>query len=275
MNIQDFNILYINLKEHEKRNKIFINNFAKYNITTKRIEAINGKKLGNKQYRKYISKQLNIPEHKLEPEWWLNRSNFNSLSRSIDNILPRVGLFLTHIKCLLYALNNNYNGVVLLEDDSIPLSNVKQKLTIPKNTDIYYLGGTFSQIEKPNVKNINKKYIRCDPNKFKLYGTFAMLIPNYNKIYEILNVLYSVFNEGKSKDKHPDWRTGNIKLRALSIDRFYVNHFQKNGYCYVINKVRFTHPEGNNDNSTINNKKFNYKKHKLTFYYHPEQNKYV
>ena len=72
----------------------------------------------------------------------------------------------------------------------------------------------------------------------------------------------SVFNDGKSHDKHKEWRSGEYKLRAQAIDLAYVNHFQKNGNCYIANPVRISHKElGSNIQN--NRKKYNIK-HFLT-----------
>ena len=274
MYIKNCKILFINLEKDKKRKEKLVKQLKKYNLKYQRINAVFGKDLLNKPYRDKLSKELNIPEIKLRPEYWLNRSNFKSLSRDLKNILPRVGLFLSHLRALKYACDNKLDKIVILEDDAIILPTILQKLMVPINTDIYYLGGTFSNIEKHVKKNKNE-FIFIDPEKFKLFGTFGYLIPSFNKIIEILGVLYSVFNEGPSKDKHELWRSGKIKLRAQSIDRFYVNWFQKFGTCYVTNIVKIYHPEDEADESSINLKKFSYKKHNLKFYYHLDDKKII
>ena len=76
-----------------------------------------------------------------------------------------------------------------------------------------------------------------------MVGGFAYIIPTREKIIEIYNVLMSVFNQGKAHDKHKDWRSGVPKMRAQAIDLAYVNHFQKNGNCYILNPVSISHVE--------------------------------
>uniref|UniRef100_A0A6C0J0S2 Glycosyl transferase family 25 domain-containing protein n=1 Tax=viral metagenome TaxID=1070528 RepID=A0A6C0J0S2_9ZZZZ len=274
MYIKNTKILYINLEKDKTRKTKLESQLNKFNFNYHRIDAIYGKDLLKKKYRDIISKELYISEIKLRPSYWLNRSNFKSLSRDLNNILPRVGLFLSHLRALKYAYDNSFNNVVILEDDAIILPNILQKLLVPIDTDIYYLGGTFSNLPNNLKKNPNK-YIFIDPDKFKLFGTFGYLIPSFNKIIEILSVIYSVFNVGPSKDKHELWRTGEIKLRAQSIDRFYVNWFQKYGKCYITNIVKVYHPEEDSDESSINLKKFSYKKNNLRFYYHPDDKKLI
>ena len=70
--------------------------------------------------------------------------------------------------------------------------------------------------------------------------SMSMFMPMPMYMY---NVLMSVFNDGKSHDKHKDWRSGSFKLRAQAIDLMYVNHFQKNGNCYISNPVKVSHKE--------------------------------
>ena len=219
-----YNILYINLAKSIDRNIDIKSHLKDHNLEGHRINAIDGRRLKCEQYRKIVADELDIDEYKLEPEYWLNRSNFNSLSRDIDNILPRVGCFLSHIKVLLYAQKQDYDGVCIFEDDVIIKDSIHDELVIPDNTDIMYLGGIFSFTEPPSPND--NPTIRIN-NLFKLFATSAYIIPTREKITEILNILYSIFNEGKSRDKHKDWRSGHIKLRALSIDRFFINYFQK------------------------------------------------
>ena len=86
-------------------------------------------------------------------------------------------------------------------------------------------------------------YISIDGDILKMVGGFAYIIPTREKMIEIYNVLMSVFNGGKGHDKHKDWRSGVPKMRAQAIDLMYVNHYQKNGNCYVVNPVRISHKE--------------------------------
>jgi hypothetical protein len=277
-NIKDFTIYYINLDDSVERKKKLINNLNKYDLKSNRVSAINGRRLIEDEYRIKISRLLNVDENKLKPDYWLNRSNFKSLSTDINNILPRVGIFLSIMYAIKTAIENNENGAIFLEDDAIPMKNILDNLLIPNDTDIFYLGGTFQHLEqakqsqaKQSQAKQSNQTIKIDSTQLKLYGAFAFLIPSNKKLIEIKKVLYSIFNDGVSKDKHNDWRSGAIKLRAQSIDRFFVNWFQKYGNCYVTNLVKFYHPTDEEDVSTINRKKFNYKKHKLTFHYDSSQ----
>lgn len=247
MKITDYNIVYINLDKRKDRNKIFKNQFK--NIKTKRISAINGLKLTNKEYREKISNELNIPIDKLIPTFWSNRSNFKSMNKKLEQILPKVGCYLSHLKAIQYAIQKKWSNILILEDDAKTLPNTFSKdFNLPKKCDITYFGGLFWHLEKHN-KNINK-WIKINPHKLKLLGTFAYGLNNKNVIMDIYNVMRSVFIDSvKSFDKHVDWRSGNIKMRAQSIDFFYTNYFQKYGICYVKNPVLFTHIE--NDHSDI------------------------
>ena len=150
------------------------------------------------------------------------------------------------------------------------MDNILESIRIPKNADIVYLGGTFGHIKK-GANNSNKKLIKIDINKLKLYGTFAYYIPSAEKIRDLYNVFFSTFIDSpKSKDVHPNWRSGTVKLRAQNADRVLINHFQKNGTTYVVNPVKIYHID--NNISTIGN---NVKRYGLKFYYNENQKEYI
>ena len=245
---------YINLDRSIDRKKDMEDQFIKYNIPAERIQAVDGSKLlVDLKYKRIISIITGIDEIYMSEEWLTNRSNFKTLSKSIDFILPRFALYLSTIISLLTSIEEGQNSLVLFEDDAVIL----QELEIPyiEDADIIYLGGTFSggaETSDPIIKVKNPD--------LKVYGTYGYYIPNCKKI---LKILMSPFQVGYSKDKHPEWRTGAVKLRCQAIDLFYMNHLQKNGNCYIVNPSQITHPK--NNKSTINKKIMNYVKLGLRF----------
>ena len=267
---KDFPVLYINLEKDVSKKEILEENLQKNGFRYERIDAIYGKKLGDKLYREKISKLLDIPDEKLEPSFWMDRKNFKTMCSYEDIVLAKVGCYLSHILAIKTALENNYENVLILEDDSFPLSNINTPFRIPDDADMYYLGGGFMHQVKPNIKGSKSEHILLDTSKLKLCCTFAYILPSREKMETMYRLFMSVFNESgdeKSHDIHEDWRTGEPKMRAQSCDFMYINFFQKFGTSYVINPVLFTHKEmGSN---IVNNRK----KYDLSFFYHPSQKK--
>ena len=244
---------YINLDRSIDRKNEMEKQFLKYNIDGERIQAVDGSRLlTDEKYKRIISIMTDIDEKYLNENWLIDRSNFKTLSRLMNFIAPRFALYLSTILALKTCIEQGENSLVLFEDDCVIL----QELQIPyiKDADLIYLGGTFSG------KGFDSPIIKVKNPDLKVYGSFSIYIPDCKKI---LKVLMSPFQSGPSKDKHPDWRSGDVKLRVQAIDLFYVNHFQKYGNCYVLNPSQITHPE--NNISTINKKMRNYIKLGLRF----------
>ena len=271
MKITDFNTVFINLESRKDRKEEFLNQYKKIsNKNPIRIDAVNGHKLNDKNYRKKISRELNIPESKLREEFWTDRSNFKTMINDKKKIMGRVGCFLSHMKCMKLAIEKNWSNILVLEDDIKVLPHSKNRtLNLPKNSDIIYLGGMFWHLNKqpPNTKN---DLIRINPLQLKLIGTFSYCVINKQTIKDIYNLCNSVFIGGKGHDKHPDWRSGKVKMRAQAMDFFYINYFQKLGNCFVVNPIIFSHNEdlGSNISPHYGTSSKRWKHH---FYYHPDQ----
>uniref|UniRef100_A0A6C0JCV0 Glycosyl transferase family 25 domain-containing protein n=1 Tax=viral metagenome TaxID=1070528 RepID=A0A6C0JCV0_9ZZZZ len=267
MQIQDFHAIYINLEKDIEKNNRIKTILKKLNIKHTRLEGVYGKNLTNIPYRNKIAQKFNLHNELFDVSFWMNRSNFKTMTKYQNSVLPKVGAFLSHTLAIKKALEMGLDKVLILEDDMNPLINVNSKFSIPKDADIYYLGGSFwtdHELKDPKTDNI-----RIDGQVLKMVGGFAYIIPSREKMIDIYNVLMSVFNDGKSHDKHKDWRSGQYKLRAQAIDLAYVNHFQKNGNCYISNPVKISHKElGSNIEN--NRKRYNIK-HYLT---KEQQNKY-
>ena len=104
-----------------------------------------------------------------------------------------LGLLLTNIKIIEECIENDYNNVLILEDDIAFNDNIKiideyfKKL--PEEWDMLYLGGNHNTHMGETINIINDKII-------KLHNTFATHCVAFNKsIYE---VILSVLNR-KSK----------------------------------------------------------------------------
>lgn len=241
MRIRDYHSIFINLDKDSDKKERVTKILTSLNVKHTRQEAVYGKSLENKQYRDKIARLFKVSPSKLDIEFWMNRSNFKTMTKYKSAVLPKVGAYLSHTLAIKKAIDMGLDKVLILEDDMDPLENVNQPFSIPANTDIFYLGGSFWG--KDDSLDVEKPYVPINGQQLKMVGGFAYIIPTRSKMIEIYNVLMSVFNEGKSHDKHKDWRTGIPKMRAQAIDLMYVNHFQKNGRCFIVNPVRISHKE--------------------------------
>ena len=272
-NIKDTTIIYINRKKDKERNLEILENLEKLGLKNNciRVEAIEGKRLGEKKYRNFVSKRLGIPQKKLEPKFWHSRKNFRTLTRDLGIILPRIGCYLSHYYASLLAKKKNLDNVLILEDDAILLPSILNNFRVPKDADIIYFGGTFA-FEK-EIEKKKGKLLKVDNEHLKLYGMFGYYIPYKNKIEDVCNVLGAVFLDGGAKLKHEDWRSGKVRLMGQNNDRLFVNFFQKYGNCYFLNPVGIYH-KLEEDVSTLGNKKYS-KRYGHKFYYDSKHEKYI
>ena len=237
MKLIDYPVLYINLEKDKKRRVVLENDLNKLKMSYKRIDAVYGKNLYDDQYRMELSKFLGVHESKLHPEYWFDRTNFKTMSLNEGNILARVGCYLSHVKSIKYALDNGYNKLFMMEDDACPLINFYDEFPVPKEAEIIYPGGYFIK-NKEYDDRYDSSLIPINTEEFKLAGTYSYILPNRKAIETAHRVLMSVFLNGKGHDKDPNWRSGNVRLRATNIDFMYINYFQKYGSSFVMNPVK-------------------------------------
>ena len=255
MRLIDYPILYINLEKDTKRRLVLENDLNKLKNSYNRIEAIYGKNLHNRTYRNSVAKLLGVHPSKLHPNYWMDRHNFKSMSMNENNILARVGAYLSHLKSVKYAYENNYDKLMIMEDDACPLVNFYEEFPVPKDVDILYAGGYFIKQDDYNP-DYQSSLIPINTEEFKLVGAYSYILPNRKAIETVYRVLMSVFLHGKGHDKDDNWRSGKVRLRATNIDVMYVNYFQKLGNTYVINPVRVAAREFE---SNITNNRSEYK----------------
>ena len=201
-------IYYLNLNESENRRDFMELQSEKLKKKFIRIPGVNGAKLKDRCYSHLTAIRSGLTIENCRPAYYMNRTNFKTMSMNIDNILPKVGLYLSTIIALRTAIKNKSQGCIILEDDAIINS-----LEIPTidNADIIYLGGSISGSSYDEEKNI----IKINTDRVKIYGTFG------------------------------------------------INYFQKYGNCFLLNPLLIEHPLDNE--STIINKQYNYKKNNLRF----------
>jgi len=249
VNIRDSKILFINLKQSTERKITMIKQLRNLKVDFDWINAVDGMKLKEEEYRKEISKSIYIDYDKLCPTYWTNKKNFRSYSSDEDNILPRIGCWLSHYKAIQQAYLLGYDSVLILEDDAILQDNFMCDFVVPQNTDVLYFGGTFFRtdvsLEKDGVNLIN-------PNKLKLFGLFGYYIPSKDRIQQIYNFLKTTFKDGQGH-YNVDYNKLDKRVVASNIDKMFVDYIQKQGSASYLLPVRISHPEFEYDTSTIDN----------------------
>ena len=247
-------VLYINMKKDIKRKFYLESDLKNLGMKYTRIEAVEGKRLYDDKYQNEISSMLNVSPEVMNPQFWLSRKNFKTMCSNPDITLARVGCYLSHLKSIKYAIDNDYEAVYIMEDDCKPLSNFYDRFTLPQNSDILYTGGYFARGDKFNP-SLPDPVIKIDNENFKLWGCYSYILPSKQAIKDVYNVISSVFLQGPGKDIHRDWRTGKIRLRATNIDTMYINFFQRFGKCHVLNPVK-TMPRVFDTNIVDNRKRY-------------------
>lgn len=282
MNISDFTILYINLAHDTHKKELIEQKLNKLKLKYERVDAVYGKRLRDDDYCQEIAEKLGMTWKKLKSEYWLSRKNFKTMNTGCTNItLGRVGCYLSHILAMRTAIKKKLNGVIILEDDvDIPEDLRSEILYIPENADIFYLGGSFitrkmfAMVSEVmiDVEKLTEKYediptIPISRDEIKIAGAYAYIIPTPEKIKDIDNVLSSVFIDGIGRDKHQDWRSGNIRMRAQALDYMYINIFQQFGKTYVANPTLVGHIDmGSNITNNRQKYKINHRLKSPTHY---------
>ncbi len=211
LKLKDLNIVYINLDRRPERKKNIESELKRLGLKGTRISAVDGQSLTAE-----------------EKDYWMDRKNFNTLTRNEDRVFGRVGCYLSHLKAMKYALDNNIDKLLILEDDCRFLTQHSSvNIRIPANTDIYYLGGLYwwKVGEKENssldytFENFREKLYYDDsiqilPQFFRICFTFAYILPSRHHIQNLFLTM--------------------LEVKKKAIDMMYVSYVQKNERCYII-----------------------------------------
>lgn len=196
MNLKFFKALFLNLNKSTDRLDFITSQLKKTKLSYERIKAIDGLCMEDK-------------------EKYLCRKNFKCMSCIPENIYKRVGLFRSQLKALKHAIDNKYNGVLILEDDVELLSDFDVDVDIPEDCHILYLNGGLWT--KKGKEEFDKSTL--PPNSvvrikdFKLVGAYAYIIPSLEKIKEVYDIL--IFN------------------KMTTYDIALINYIQSQGTCYL------------------------------------------
>ena len=236
MKLSDFHILYINLDRRPERMNNIEKQFSKLNLLNRvtRISAIDGQQIDS--HVNELAEEFNTIPSKMNSKFWLNRSNFKTMCRDSTRVMGRVGCYLSHLRAIKYAQNNQLLPVLIFEDDCIfNITKDTEFIPPPEDNDMFYLGGLFWHLTENPPLSDSDIWAKVNPNKLKLICAFSYGFNNLINIDNTITLLTSVWNEGKSCDKPRDWKSGEQKIRATSLDIMYVNFIQKYGNAYFLN----------------------------------------
>lgn len=141
-------VLYINMNKDVDRNQNMIHQFEKYGITNyHRIEG--------------IEPDLNFTINDIKPN-----EIRNFIKKEYKYVIGSYFCRLSHLKAVQYAKDNNYERVLIFEDDVVFLSDPNQTLqsniNILNDWDMLYFGGMVehffrNQIVEAHAYCLNKK----------------------------------------------------------------------------------------------------------------------
>lgn len=204
MNLKNLNTLFINLNKSTDRLEFITSQLKKTKLNYKRIKAIDGMLIPDKE--KYLSRKL-----------------FKTMSCVPENVYRRVGLYQSQMKCLKYAIDNSYNGVIIFEDDIYIHSDFDVEVDIPEDCDILYLnGGLWTEKGKETFDKStlpSNSVVKIDG--FKLVGAYAYIIPSLEKIKKVYDIL--------------------ISNKMTTYDIALINYIQKLGNCYLYTNKLVNH----------------------------------
>lgn len=210
--LNQFKILYINLDRRPERRRNIEGELKRLGLKGTRISAVDG--------------QSFTPD---EQDYWMDRKNFNSLSRNPQKVFGRVGCYLSHLKLMKYALDNRIEPLLVLEDDCRFLTDRNDiEIRMPKDADIFYLGGLYwwkdetgesQDVLDATFDNIREKfyydsYIPILPKVFRIACTFAYVLPTLEHIRRLFTTM--------------------LEVKKKAIDMMYVSYVQKFENSFII-----------------------------------------
>lgn len=158
------NIIIISLERAKERREKITTQLKALNIDAVIMDAIEGNTLSDKELDKNI----------INPGGWRNGEIFRP---------GEIGCLMSHIKAINYAKENNWDHVIIIEDDTVLSEDFEKGIKflfriVPKDWEHVFLSGhIYNQmppIFQPNIISSN----------FKISGAYAYIIKN--TIYDLL-----------------------------------------------------------------------------------------
>lgn len=215
----------INLPQSTDRKLKIEEKVKPYFLTHIIIEAVDGLRLKDDEYRNTIAESLGISEEKLQPSYFNLRKNYQSYGRDITKIMKKVGCFLSHLLALKFSIQNNLYNVLILEDDFLVNKNIYNLDINQCSGLITYLGG-----QGRDTIPINNGVIPLD--KFELIGAYGYMVKTKEDMVYISSLMYSCFNDGIGRIKlKNDFNPMKDRLKMMCIDLFYKKFMHKKCIC--------------------------------------------
>jgi GR25 family glycosyltransferase involved in LPS biosynthesis len=121
----------------------------------------------------------------------LDDSTYNSIGNNKIKI-GEAGCYLSHMYCLNDAIKNNYDKIIIFEDDIIlhkEFHSIFEENMEQNEFDIFMLGASDFSFSKCNNSFVNKKKLMYRPNIQTVYlcGTYGILYSNkgYNTVFNV------------------------------------------------------------------------------------------
>ena len=144
------------------------------------------------------------------PEWLDNKM------RSMWNFpkeahLGRCGCFASHMELYKYIVKNEFNDVLIVEDDAVLVKSIPT--TYPKD-GITYVGGFFhpqKMMSKEKVVLQSKKGINYLPSDYRVLMSISYIIPTWEIAKEILDTI----------EERRRYKAIDIMLGDMAIHKYY------------------------------------------------------
>ena len=80
---------------------------------------------------------------------------------------------------------------------------------------------------------------------FKIFGTYGYYLPSNNKIKELYNIFFSIYNNDKSQipkaSNIDQLKSGNLRSVAYPADRMLINSVQKFNNTFILDPILISH----------------------------------
>ena len=118
-----------------------------------------------------------------------------------------------HIALTKYAIKKNIYPFIILEDDAYPIDRPEQKINLPKEGNIFYLGSSTYETstfhpQTLTLKNFDRQYYRI----FGSLTTHALLIPDKKNAQTYLKIISEAVSKNLPIDSGLAINSSNLKF---------------------------------------------------------------
>lgn len=166
-------VFLVNLKKRKDRKLLMEYKLSKMNIDYELIEGIDG------------SVKENINNYNIYLNYWnnLDKNNIDNIHNYKINTTGAYSLLLTYKKIINIVKKNNYERILIFEDDIVFHKNFYDLLESYDNdlfklNDVIWLGGNQERFTEDMLKEMNEKnyYNISNKNYFWTYGCYSIIL---------------------------------------------------------------------------------------------------